>query len=69
MAAMTFDDAARQRQREAQAAALFVEHPAVALVCSLYTIGVADDDDRSWPTVARFTPPLGDDKARAGLFT
>src|SRR3954471_5331229 len=67
-AAVTFDDAARERQRETESAALVVERPGLAVVCLLYAPFVGHDQDSSRFPVDGDAPAFGDDGHGAGFF-
>src|SRR5207302_9376189 len=64
MATMTFDDSARDRKRETEAAAPIVECGAGRIVCSLYA-ALSSDDKHGRVRIAWFVlePPVDHDRA------
>ncbi len=67
--AMPFNHAARERQRQAHAAAFLEERSGFPVVCSLYAVLRGDDHNRRRAPVDLFDPALGDDRARSWLFS
>src|SRR5262249_36061126 len=65
--AMTLDDTARERKREAEAASSVVERPRRAFVCLLYARIFCDDDDGGFVSAARVDATLHDDGRRTRL--
>src|SRR5262245_7175314 len=66
---VTFEDAPRERQREAEAAALLLEWRAGACVCILYVPVFRHHDDGRHPSVDRFPAPFDHHGGGSGFLT